>query len=187
MTLSFRTRFFLLVGWQIFLLLALMASKSIVVATGITVVLRTVPVDPRELFRGDYVVLRYDISQIDLTRVANRLQKPRLQRGDAAYVVLVPSQADERQPWQAVAVFSRPPTDEELAEYGRDALSLQASVVRHQGSLLDLEYGIESYFVPEGEGHVLEREAGKGLRVEVKVDRRGRAVIQRVLRATRGA
>ena len=32
--------------------------------TGREIVLKTVPVDPRDLFRGDYVTLRYDISRL---------------------------------------------------------------------------------------------------------------------------
>ena len=36
---------------------------------GQEILLKTAPVDPNDLFRGDYVNLRYDISTIDLTNI----------------------------------------------------------------------------------------------------------------------
>ena len=50
-------------------------SKQMTLLTGKEVLLKTVPVDPRDLFRGDYVVLRYDISTIDLETVSTDIQQ----------------------------------------------------------------------------------------------------------------
>src|SRR3989344_3670842 len=41
------------------------ASKESVLRGGQEVLLQTVPVDPRDIFRGDYVTLRYEISTLD--------------------------------------------------------------------------------------------------------------------------
>jgi uncharacterized membrane-anchored protein len=45
---------------------------------------------------------------------------------------------------------------------------------------LAVTYGLESYFVPEGKGRLIER-SERPVVVEVSVDRDGRAVIRRLL------
>jgi uncharacterized membrane-anchored protein len=178
---TFKVKFFLLIGWQILLLAGLLVPKLVVLATGTTVVLKTVPVDPRELFRGDYVVLSYDISELDLKRVPHRLPNGLLKRGASLYTVLIPASREPRKPWSTAAVLARRPTADELAEYSPEALFLRGTVLRHEPHRLRVEYGIESYFVPEGRGRELEVARGGTLTVEVKVDSGGRAVIERVL------
>jgi uncharacterized membrane-anchored protein len=44
--------------------------KEFTLRTGEEVLLKTLPVDPRDLFRGDYVILRYDVSRVDTTATA---------------------------------------------------------------------------------------------------------------------
>src|SRR3990172_5271139 len=46
-------------GFQALVLAFLAGEREHVVRTGRTVFLRTAPVDPRDLFRGDYVTLDY--------------------------------------------------------------------------------------------------------------------------------
>jgi uncharacterized membrane-anchored protein len=181
MRLSFRGRFAALVGWQLLLLLALMASRWVILAQGTTVLLSTVPVDPRELFRGDYVALRYAISSLDLGRLAPRAVRPPLDTGAAVYVVLEPSPGGARVPWHAVALLEREPTEGDLARYDPGAVFIRGKVTSRWQNTVEVRYGIESYFVPEGEGWRLERAAGEGLIVEVKVDPHGRAAIHRLL------
>ena len=60
-----RTRFIVAAVLIQFLVLAWMAGeREIVYRTGRTVYLRTMPVDPQDYFRGDYVRLNYEISTI---------------------------------------------------------------------------------------------------------------------------
>lgn len=42
----------------------MIASRYAILTSGREIVLETVPVDPRSLFRGDYVTLRYAISPV---------------------------------------------------------------------------------------------------------------------------
>jgi uncharacterized membrane-anchored protein len=179
--LTFRARFGLLVAWQILLLLVLLAPRWVTASTGTTIVLNTVPVDPRDFFRGEYVALRYDVSRLDPGVLVNRVEKGPLQRRDSVYVVLKPSGWRAQEPWQAVAVFDRRPTEDELASFDRKAALLRGQVTARSDQAIELEYGIESYFVPEGQGRRLEGVAGKGLTAEIKVDARGRAVLRRLL------
>jgi uncharacterized membrane-anchored protein len=181
MRFSFRARFVALVGWQLLLLLSLMASRWTILARGTTVLLSTIPMDPRELFRGDYVALRYSISSLDLDRLAPRAVRPLLDAGNVVYVVLSPSPGGARLPWQAVALLEREPTAEDRARYDPGAVFIRGKVTSRWKNTVEVRYGIESYFVPEGEGWHLERAAGKGLIVEVKVDPHGRSAIHRLL------
>jgi len=43
--------------------------KEYTLRTGTEMILRIEPVDPRDLFRGDYVTLNYEISTLDLEKV----------------------------------------------------------------------------------------------------------------------
>ncbi|MFA6177031.1 MAG: GDYXXLXY domain-containing protein, partial [Phycisphaerae bacterium] len=50
---------------QVILLAYMAGQRENVLRTGKTIYLRTVPIDPRDLFRGDYVRLQYEISNIE--------------------------------------------------------------------------------------------------------------------------
>jgi len=62
-----RKKFIIIVLFQVLLLAAIIAYRQYWVATGERVLLGTEPVDPRDIFRGDYVTLNYEISSLDLT------------------------------------------------------------------------------------------------------------------------
>ena len=61
-----RKNIFLLIGifWLI-IIGGFVAYQEFTLKTGQEVLLKVQPVDPRDLFRGDYVVLRYDITRVD--------------------------------------------------------------------------------------------------------------------------
>ncbi|MEQ1753833.1 MAG: GDYXXLXY domain-containing protein [Micropepsaceae bacterium] len=141
------------------------------------VTLKVVPVDPRDMFRGDYVVLNYDISRVDVATLAG---DDKFSSGETAYVT-VQKQSDGI--WNAVAIAHKPvsqsPGDVALlatVQYADDpAANASANV--------SLTYGVESYFVPQGTGHAIEEEARKGsLTVDVAVNPQGRSAIRAVRR-----
>jgi uncharacterized membrane-anchored protein len=152
------------VALQVLALLGLAGWREFSLRTGREVVLQTVPVDPRDLFRGDYVVLRYTISALKTSRA--------FRSGDTVYVRL----ARQGDVWEAVDVAAAPPED-------RNQVFLRGRVARElyrfdrNGPGYEVEYGIESYFVPEGTGRRLER-ARSALRVRVVIDRDGNAQIE---------
>ncbi len=171
MTLSFKTRFCAIVALQLLLLGGLIAGKQITLAFGERILLKTVPVDPRDMFRGDYVALNYEISRLEQWK----WQGESFKKGDPVYVTL----RREGRFWVADSASKAPPAD------GR--LFLRGRATQVSSEYLQVEYGIESYFVPEGKGRELERDGAKGLTVEVALDRHGRAVIRAVWRETRAA
>jgi uncharacterized membrane-anchored protein len=109
--------------------------------TGDTVLLRVVPVDPRDLFRGDYVILQYEFSRPAPGMIPG-LGDLRNEEGRTVYVSLVPEEDGEH--WRAAGVSLERPAQGRfirgrIAEWGR------------------LAFGIEAYFVQEGRGREYER------------------------------
>lgn len=116
---------------------------------GVEVVLPVVPVDPRSLFQGDYVILSYDISTIE--GYFNQLPEP----GHELYVTIKP---DGQGGWQ----YSRHRTYGDLGAVpggvvlkGR-VVSAHAAPGPNKG-VVRLSFGLERFFVPEGEGKELEK------------------------------
>jgi uncharacterized membrane-anchored protein len=116
-------------GWMIW-------DRTSLLANGREVVLEVIPVDPRSLFRGDYVILGSTEQPADV--------KPDevVIRGRVEYVY-------------------DPPKDEP------------------PGTMVNLHYGIESFFVPEGTGRELEKMVGeKKISAVIAVDDGGTAAIK---------
>ncbi len=147
----------------------LINSRELILKQGTTVVLETVPVDPRDLVRGDYVRLSYKISRLDLNFI--RSADNNYRRGEKVFVFLEPTGGV----WQAVSVQKAKPQSEGLYIKGR--------VDSYYGKKLNVDYGIESYFVPEGEGREIEktmRGAKSLVKMEVSIAPSGQAVIKRL-------
>jgi uncharacterized membrane-anchored protein len=80
-----RAKFILIVLLQVALLVGIIAYRHYWVATGEKILLKTAPVDPRDIFRGDYIDLSYDISQLDLDALG---VKERFKGSERVYVIL---------------------------------------------------------------------------------------------------
>ncbi|HEV2560200.1 MAG TPA: GDYXXLXY domain-containing protein [Microvirga sp.] len=157
------------------LLFALAADRTLIAWRGEVIRLTVVPVDPRDLFRGDYVTLAYDISRLstaDLARV------DAVSEGETVYVTL----EQEGSTWKASGVHGAKPSA---------GLFLRGQVTdRHDErtacetpcGTLRVAYGIERFFVPEGEGRAVEAMRNdRRVEVDVAVARDGRAVLKRLL------
>ena len=136
---------------------------------GREIVLPIVPVDPRSLFRGDYVRLSYDVS-----RVPARVIEGRLPRGATVYVTIGRGADGIWTPVKAAPAHDAPGGTEAIVLKGR---------LEHGGPIDGrdsfVRYGIESYFVPEGKGRELEALArDQQLAAVVAVDARGNAAIK---------
>jgi uncharacterized membrane-anchored protein len=80
-----RWKFIFFVLLQVALLVGIIAYRQYWVATGEKILLRTAPVDPRDIFRGDYISLRYDISTLDLDGLG---VKESFKKNEKVYVIL---------------------------------------------------------------------------------------------------
>ena len=162
---------------QCALLVLMVADRMQILREGREVTLQTQPVDPRDLLRGDYVVLRYDISQLPAGALAG---KPADARNPLVFVKLAPN-ADGLYAAVSVHAAPVPVTAPEVLIRGRVSYSC-GSDVRTFCDKLTIKYGLESYFVPEGEGKKLEQARNQQkLRVVAAVLPSGRAAIKRLL------
>lgn len=165
---------------QCALLVLMVADRMQILREGTEVTLQTQPVDPRDLLRGDYVVLRYDISQLPAGALKGKVADA---RHPDVFVKLAPN-ADGIH--QAVSVHAEP-----VAVTAPEVL-IRGRVANYGGSCgddrrrfcdkLPIKYGLESYFVPEGEGRKLEDARNQQkLRIVAAVLPSGRAAIKRLL------
>ena len=86
LSLSFRV--WIVVVMLTLVLFGMIARKQWTLAVGTPVILETQPVDPRSLFRGDYVRLNYTINTLDSAKYPALSS---MERGDVIYLSLVPS------------------------------------------------------------------------------------------------
>jgi uncharacterized membrane-anchored protein len=149
-------------GWMIW-------ERAHLLSTGREIVLEVIPVDPRSLFRGDYVALGYDISRVPVT-------EGKMRRGATVYVTL--QKAGDR--WQPLTASTKKPEnlgpDQVMIKGHVSYASAPTSAAPGQATV---QYGIEDFFVPEGTGLELEKLVGqKKLDALIAIDEGGNAGIK---------
>ncbi len=131
--------------------------------TGREIVLPIRPVDPRDLFKGDYVRLGFDIAN----------PKPELlaaynSRRDVPVFVLI-EQGSTDTAWTITSVTEQRPT----------TVAANQIVLSAKANYRVLQFGIERYYVPEGTGPKLEDQARSGkLAAIVAVNNKGKTAIK---------
>ena len=133
--------------------LALIGWNELRLASGTKVVLHVRPVDPNDPFRGEYVALSYDISNLPVERGTKN--------GDTVYVPL----HRERRSWRGRRAVRERPTS--------------GTFIRGRLSRGRIEYGIETFYVEEGKAPEYERAiARQELYAEVVLDGGGGAKLE---------
>jgi uncharacterized membrane-anchored protein len=170
---------------QVAALVAMIADKQWTLNTGTPVVLQTVPVDPRSLFMGDYARLAYSISQLRLDGETALGGDKDFKRHDTVWVALKPDPDGAK----AISVHHQhsaiPPgmlaLKGEVQYFNENEWdrTINKSVKKRT---LNVRYGIEQYYVPEGTGRQIERpQGGEKVSILVAIDARGKAGILAVL------
>jgi len=159
----------LLVAAQVVYVLGVAGAGYATTALGQHIVLATTPVDPRDLLRGDFVRLRYTISEAPLSQWKDAAP-PRRRQGVFVLLAVGPDSLSS-----TVGIYPKAPA----AAPGQAVLRAWVTdVYRHS---LTLRFNLERYYVPEASG--LRREkAGRlhPLRVHVSIAPWGQARITRV-------
>jgi uncharacterized membrane-anchored protein len=141
--------------------LALAGLAEADLAFGREIRLRARPVDPLDVFRGNYVVLTYDISSLPVLG--------QVHQGDRVCARLERS-GDE---WSARYVDPGTPSGTTICGRAQDDAS--------PGESVQIEYGIETYFANEERAHAIESAiAGGQLYVVVDLDEDGSARIEKL-------
>lgn len=151
------------VAAQAVLMLVGLVSPLAVKTTGATVFLETQPIDPRSLFRGDYVTLGYAVGDSILSQ---EMAMESRETGKPIYVTVT----IERPAQFVEANLERPDLEPgQVCLVGR---------IRRFGDQGTVDFPqIAQYFVPEGEGREIERRVGENLLAEIKVSSRCNAVL----------
>lgn len=139
---------------QIGFLATLIAGRASILRDGREVLLKVEPVDPRDLLRGDYIRLGYEISAIPANLVANAEGK---ERGSDVIFVRIKKEPDGF--WRAASASlgtpaATPPQQDEVEIRGTPA----AGWSTQDGAVIRVDYGIERFYLPEGEGKAIERD-----------------------------
>jgi uncharacterized membrane-anchored protein len=174
MTPRLKRLFIAVIVIQIVFLLGLVGYRESILISGRTAILQTVPIDPRDLFKGEYVTLRYDISTLGSLAQDPSSKRYRLlgnfDEGDTVYVPITTS-GNQNPYWDNVVQTGEP--------YGDTDLFIKGRVTSSKDNVITVEYGIEQYFVPEGRG--LEIERADDVKVRVKINRSGTAAIEALI------
>ena len=130
---------------------AMIESRAGVLRSGDEILLKTAPVDPRDLLRGDYVRLGYDMSILPKT-LFSTLPEHALAEGTP---ILVDLEADDEGLHQPVAVHlsDNAPLPDPTVVRVRGTLASSSPL---SSDMLRLRYGIERFYLPEGEGMAIE-------------------------------
>jgi uncharacterized membrane-anchored protein len=164
---------------QVALLPLMIVDRVQILREGTEVTLQTRPVDPRDLLRGDYVVLEYDISQLP---AGSLLNQPTGTRNPMVFVKLAPNRDGL---YEAVSVHADAVAVASPEVLIRGRVAYYGAACGPTGrcdKLLHVRYNLESYFVPQGEGRKLEQDRNqRKLTVVAAVLPSGRAAIKRLL------
>lgn len=162
----------IVVAIQLLVLFGVLGFKQYTVLTGDTVLLKAQPIDPRELAGATAGAVRFDISRLSPAAVAWDNDAPRC--CNAPVYVELQRQADGY--WTAVAVHG----DNRHTRAGTVVIkgTVGSTYAPYGGALqpVEIRYGIEQIFIPEGSAANIPSGTGHTVAVAVKVDRFGNAV-----------
>ncbi len=152
--------FALIVTAQLGLLLAFGVPYAQTLAFGKTIVLKCHTYDPRDMLKGDYAAITYD--------VGSKVHLEKFKAGETAYLTL----KKQATYWEPVAASQSMPKS-----LNKDEAAMKIIV---NGTLGDRQIttGIEKYYVPEGAAREL---SSNGLTAEVALSDDGMPVFKRLL------
>jgi uncharacterized membrane-anchored protein len=234
-----RLKFIILVLIQVLLLTGIIAYRHYWVTANERILLQSAPVDPRDIFRGDYVTLTYNASTIDLDRFGvgeqfkrndtvyallgkkndgtydlasvsrTRPTSGKYLRGRVTYerdkatrreITIKPDRGDRRvfqRPWFSYKTGDRvtfcldangrvltvyPEKEKNPCRAGEPFTGVVEDVKTINFRQINVEYGIEHFFVEEGRGRTIETARNaRHLKVEVALRDDGKGLITGVM------
>jgi uncharacterized membrane-anchored protein len=161
------------------ILLFMIQSRASILQNGREVVLKTEPIDPRDLLRGDYVTLGYSISSFPATEIEGDTRR-QYDESSPVYVALTKG-ADGI--WVKSRASVAPIPDlmpDEVLIRGRALYGFTPKTSDN----VRVDYGIERFYVPEGEGTAIESERNeKRINAVIMVNANGESQMKRLMDA----
>ena len=153
------------IGFQIIVLVGMVAKAAMPLWTGTEIHVKTIPVDPRSMFRGNYARLGYEFGILPKGALN---ETDGLRVGEVVYVRLEPGADD----LFAFAGASLEPPADGIFLRGRFVNAFEPHRVR---------YGIEAFFAPKERALTLETGLRGGGVAVLMVTDRGRAALKDVI------
>ena len=132
-------------------------GRAAILRDGREVVLRVEPIDPRDLLRGDYVRLGYEAGQVPQAMFTNAPTDIYAAMNEPVYVRLAKQGSDRY--WTPVSATVGAPNPAAAAP---DQVDIRGRLTGYtvpgddNTTRVQVDYGIERYYVPEGEGREIE-------------------------------
>ncbi|MBN8193821.1 GDYXXLXY domain-containing protein [Bacillus sp. NTK074B] len=146
------------IGYQVY-------SNETLLQNGETIILELQPVDPRSLLQGDYVELNYGISQLEDTSI------------DDTGPVTVVLRENEQGIHEYAGVYRFNGKWNTPYETKTGDVLLNGKVTSYWDNHVQITYGIEHFFIPEGTGMDIE---GKVKAAVVRVSDKGNGMLVRL-------
>ena len=153
------------IAFQLVVLAGMVVNAALPLWTGTEIRVRTVPVDPRSIFRGNYARLGYDFGTLPEDALA---REEDLRVGEVVYVSLEPGDDDEHM--FAGASFERP----------AEGVFLRGRLVTVTAPYR-VRFGIEAFFAPKDRAVELEKDLRNGGTAVLMVAASGRAALEDVV------
>ncbi|MCG8335422.1 MAG: GDYXXLXY domain-containing protein [Proteobacteria bacterium] len=158
------------VFFQISVLVGEYVSASVPLWFGREIRLKTIPVDPRSMFRGNYALLNYDISRIDEKKFPGYED---LRNGEIVYIHLVPVE-NGLYGFEKVSLAS---PESGVFIRGR----IQNRRWEEDRTYFRIKYGIEAYFAPKEKALALEKDLAEGGIAVILISDSGKAALKEVV------
>jgi uncharacterized membrane-anchored protein len=156
---------------QIGFLSWIIAGRAVILRYGKDVVLRVEPIDPRDLLRGDYVQLTYEIRNVPV-KLLDNAPTGEFVTEDGPVFVRLGEDADGF--WRVRSATLGEPSAKSPPRGEVDLRGTTAGGwTLGPNASLSVEYGIDRFYVPEGEGREIDadiRERSFGILTAVASD-----------------
>lgn len=178
----------LAITFQIAVVALMAISREWILASGTPYTFQTAPVDPRDIFRGDYVRLDYLFSRLPVERLDEAIIENGLRKGQKVYLSL---SQDPNGVARGEQLYLSPPenkpyiTGRSRSHWPYRGYRRQSPAQRAKTTLrpVRLKYGIEQYYLEQGSGRTLEAKRGGRndfqlpMLIHVRVSASGEALI----------
>ena len=152
----------------------MLVARASLLANGTEIRLPVIPVDPRDFLRGDYVILSYPMSTLKPAELAG---DDDFGWGDTVFVEL----AQDGAIWKPVALHKQKPEGATSIFGTITNVSRPDNCTEPACAILNADYNLEKFFVPEGEGRALETlRNDQRVEVDAVLSESGRAMLKRL-------
>jgi uncharacterized membrane-anchored protein len=164
---------------QVVVVTVMLVSAVMPLWTGTDIVIVARPVDPRDLMRGDYVALDYDIDHVRIdTLKTDLVPGDHVRYGDVLYVTLQPNDSSVT----ATGIYRAEPSS---GLFLKGRCTDPETITENTGaraSMIHMNYGINEYYTDPETAQRLDRtlQRSKGLPIHIMIDSHGNARIRQL-------